>query len=409
MGAQSAVEKFAALHSGTEIWWDSSPLVYARWQEERGASWRDRPDLLDALARLGDFASQGGLLCGSTTNPPLAWKAIQADQEAWDTWTYAQACTNSSVEALLWRLYGEVCDRGARMLEPKFVASAGRYGHICGQVDPRQLTDLEAMLAQARGLRALRPNVMIKMPATQEGIKGIRILASEGISTTATLCFSVSQLVAVAEAAQAGFDEARRAGVDLTGARSCAALMLGRMEEVPLFAQQAVELGLELSDADLRWAGVAVARKGYELYRRRGYETRLLCASMRLGPVVDGSTRIWHLEQLAGGEMVMTIFPNILASFIELYADRDLTPRIEEPVPAEVLDKLLRIPYFAQAYDQDAIPQSEYINLPGVRITGAGFAQAMQSVEDYAQATLSKFIRDLAHARLCRDGQEETS
>lgn len=391
MGQSSAIERLASLNPETEIWWDSSPLVYEAWRQEQLSSPGALPGLADQLTRLWEpTAPYRGLVRGSTTNPPLAWQAIEADRAQWDDWTRQRARTVSSVEELLWSVYGEVCDRGAAKLEPIYRASQGRFGHICGQVDPRQLTDLDAMIAQAQRLHALRPNVMIKMPATKEGIEGLRILSSMGISTTATLCFSVSQLVAVAEAARAGFAGARREGLDLSGCRCCAALMMGRMEGVPQFQEQATERGIEISDADLRWAGIAVARKAYRIYRERGYETRLLCASMRLGPVVDGETRIWHLEQLAGGAMVLTIFPNILASFLNLYAHRELALRIHEPVPGEVLEKLLRVPYFAQAYGEDALAPEEYIDLPGVQATGGSFAQAMSTIEDYAAAMLAE-------------------
>jgi transaldolase len=226
---------------------------------------------------------------------------------------------------------------------------------------------------------------MIKMPATKEGIDGIRILSGEAVSTTATLCFSVSQLVAVAEAARAGYDHARGLGLDLAGCRSTAALMLGRMEDAPAFREQAERMDLALTEEELRWAGVAVARKAYRIYREREYETSLLCASMRLGPKIDGRTHIWHLEQLAGGEMVLTIFPNILASFIELYADAPLSATIEEPVPAEILEKLLRIPYFCQAYDENGVTPEDYANLPGVQLTGTGFSQAMEEIEAFTR------------------------
>ena len=325
-----------------------------------------------------------GLFRGATTNPPLAWGAIEAERFAWDAWVRKRARSAASAEELFWALYEEVCRQAGEVLAPLHRASKGRYGHVCAQVDPRRLTDLEAMLDQAHRLHALGANIMIKMPATQEGIEGIRLLSSEGISTTATLCFSIAQMVAVAEAAQAGAEAARAAGRDLGTWRCCAALMMGRFEEAPDFAQQAKALGISLSEADLRWAGIAVARKAYRIFRERGYNAYVLCASMRLGPEVDGQMRIWHLEQLAGGGIVLTIFPNILAAFLEAYANRPLEPHIEEPVPEEVLDRLLRIPYFRQAYEEDGISPEAFAQLPGVRLTAGAFSEAMQTIERYA-------------------------
>lgn len=384
----TALGGLCSLNSGTEVWWDSSPLVYDQW---RAVTLAGSPGLALAVNEFWDReAPAGGLIRGCTTNPPLAWQVIEANQPYWDAWTRERARTLLDAHELMWSLYSEVVDRGAALLEPIFHASGGRFGHICGQVDPRQLHDLSAMLAQAHRLHSLRPNVMIKMPATKEGIQGLQQLSGEGISTTATLCFSVSQLVAVGEATKAGFATARARGRSLHGCRCCAALMLGRMEEAPQFRAQAVAAGVELSDADLRWAGVAVARKAYRIYRKRGYETRLLCASMRLGPLVNGVTRIYHLEQLMGGEMVLTIFPNILASFMELYADRAPVPHIEEDVPADVLSRLQRVPYFVRAYDEHAVSPEEFADLPGVQITGGAFAQSMQTIADYASARLAE-------------------
>ncbi len=383
MPTPSAIRRLAELHPDTEIWWDSSPLILGAWRDECQRAWSGRPDLLEALEDLGGFQSLARVFRGCTTNPPLALQAIQQDAEAWDGWIAAQAPGTASPEELLWSTYEEVLRRGARILAPIWDESGGRYGHICGQVDPRSLADVDAMVAQGQRLHAVHPNVMIKMPGTREGIEGIRVLSSLGISTNATLCFSVAQILAVAEAARDGFAEARAKGVNMTGARSVATMMLGRMEDAPPFAEQARQQGIELSEVDRRWAGVAVARQTYRLLKERGLETMLLLASMRMGPTIDGETEIWHLAQVAGGRTVMTIFPNILAAFIESYAGRPLEPTIEQPVPADVLERLLRVPYFRQAYEPEGVSPEGFGDLPGVRITGASFAESMQTLADH--------------------------
>lgn len=385
MSTQSAIRRLAELHPDTEIWWDSSPLIFDAWRQECRQAWAERPDLLQALDDLGRFDSLQRVFRGCTTNPPLALQAIQDDADAWRAWIADQAPQAASAEELLWTTYMEVLRRGARILAPLWEESGGRYGHICGQVDPRSLMDTDAMVAQAQRLHAVHPNVMIKMPGTREGIAGIRILSSMGIPTNATLCFSVAQILAVAEAARDGFAEARANGVDMTGARSVATMMLGRMEDAPPFAEQAQELGIPFTEVDRRWAGVAVARQTYRILEERGLETMLLLASMRMGPTINGKTEIWHLAQVAGGRTVMTIFPNILANFIESYADRELAPTIEQPVPADVLERLLRIPYFRQAYEPDGVAPESFGELPGVKITGAGFSESMQTLADLVE------------------------
>ena len=390
MSAASSIRRLAELHADTEIWWDSSPLIFEAWRRDCQGTWGDRPELLEALEDLGQFDSLDGVFRGCTTNPPLSLQAIEEDPVKWDAWILEQAPQAPSAKELLWRTYEEVLRRGTKMLAPLWEESAGRYGHICGQVDPRNLVDTDTMVAQGQRLHAVSPNVMIKMPGTREGIEGIRILSSMGISTNATLCFSVAQILAVAEAARDGFAEARAKGVDMKGARSVATMMLGRMEDAPAFGEQALEQGLELSEVDRRWAGVAVARNAYRILQERGLETMLLMASMRMGPTVDGQTEIWHLAQVAGGRTVMTIFPNILASFIETYSDRELEPTIEQPVPEDVLERLLSIPYFRQAYEPEGVAPDGFGDLQGVRVTGESFAESMQALDDHVATIWTK-------------------
>lgn len=384
MTATSAIRRLAELHPDTEIWWDSSPLVMDNWRRACQQAWAGRPALLEALEDLGSFQSLERVLRGCTTNPPLALQAVQEDPATWDAWMREQAPRAASAHDLLWQTYEEVLRRGARRLVPLWDASNSRYGHTCGQVDPRNLVDTDLMVSQGQRLRAVHPNVMIKMPGTREGIEGIRILSSMGISTNATLCFSVAQILAVAEAVRDGFAQARAQGVNMKGARSVATVMLGRMEDAPAFDEQARQVGLELSETDRRWAGVAVARQTYRILRERGLETMLLMASMRLGPTVDGVANVWHLAAVAGGRTVMTIFPNIMAAFIETYADRELEPTIEQPVPESVLERLLKIPYFRQAYEPDGVSPQAFGDLPGVRVTGPSFADSMQTLADSA-------------------------
>ena len=101
---------------------------------------------------------------------------------------------------------------------------------------------------------------------------------------------------------------------------------------------QARALDLELSDADLYWAVIAIFRRAHSIYKERGYPTKLMAASMRLGPTTDGVTRVWHLEKLAGADAVMTVFPNAFEAIIKSYSDIPMEPQIDEPVPGDILE-----------------------------------------------------------------------
>ena len=155
-------------------------------------------------------------------------------------------------------------------------------------------------------------------------------------------------------------------------------------KEVQITFWQAQAAGIELSEADIRWAGIAIARKAHRLFRERGYATRLMAASMRIGPTIDGKVHVWHLEKLAGLDGVLTVFPNIFEAFLANYGDRPLEPQIDDPVPDEVLERLLRVPYFAEAYDEHGIAPEDWIHHPALVATANSFVQSMESVEAFA-------------------------
>jgi len=159
---------------------------------------------------------------------------------------------------------------------------------------------------------------------------------------------------------------------------------LGRYEDAPPMQAQAAELGIQLSDADKRWAGIAIFRKAHRLFQERGYPSKLMAASMRLGPVIDGVTRVWHLEKLAGANAVLTVFPNIFEQWIQSYQTLPLESQIDEPIPDEALERLLRIPYFVQAYEEEGIAPGDWVHHPALQATAGSFAQAMEKVEQFA-------------------------
>ncbi len=388
MANTNPVKKLIELNPQMEIWWDSSPLIYEEWIRGAGQAYRDLGLFQLAKTQVGATCfTPASLLHGATTNQPLTWQVLERQPERWGKWLAAQApsATDSGDREAMWRLFIQVAAQGADMLWPICEASDYGRGQICCQVDPRDMTDLEAMLDQARRIHAARPNLMVKMPGTKEGIEGVRILTAEGIPTNVTLGYTVAQLVAVGEAARTGLAEARRQGGQSPYWRSCAVMMLGRYEEAPTMQQQARELGIELSEADLRWAGIAIFRKAHRIFQERNYPTKLMAASMRPGPRVDGAIRMWHLEKLAGANAVLTVFPNIFEAFLSAYAELPLEPHIDEAIPDEVMERLLRIPYFVEAYEEDGLAPEDFVSHPALQATATSFAQAMEKVEQFAR------------------------
>jgi transaldolase len=346
----NALARLLALNPQTELWLDSSPMI------------------LDSPRWAGKLDALKPLFSGVTTNPPLSWQVLQERPEHFRKRIAEIKAQDLPRGEKFFRLYASIIAEGA--------AGLGR-GFLSGQVDNRDSRDTGAMLAFALRLRALAPNIMVKMPATAEGIAGIERLSALGIPTNATLTFSLSQVLAVAEAVKRGLAEARKNGVDLAGFRSVVTLMLGRLEDSRAFKAEAEAKGESLSEEERRWAGLAAFKKALRLFQERGYESKLLAASMRKGP----GTAIWHLEKLAGAPVVLTVFPDILEAFLNGYAGAAMESRISEEVPAPILEKLLRYETFRKAYHEDGLGPEGWPDFGPVAECAQAFDQAAVDME----------------------------
>ena len=390
---ESVIERFSKTAPGLEIWWDSSPLVFENWAKKLicDAPVEKRAILEMQLRRLYDPGNiTQSLITGVTTNPPLSLNAIKDDPEYWKEWirSYLKNNSLSSVDAVYWELYKEIVRKGAQAILPIFNASSYRSGFLSGQVDPRAAFNAEQMLAQALELSGLAPNVMIKIPGTAEGIRVIRKLTARGISTNATLCFVVSQFIAVAEAVQAGLIEARRNNVDLTAWRSVVTQMSARWEDAVEFKEQARAAGFGLTTEHKRWGSISIFKRAYQIFRQRAYPSKMLNCSLRLGPVVNGKQRVWHLEKTAGADAIFTLPPGFIAQLLQEADDIDFKPRIWEPVPESVLNELNNVPYFRLGMDEYGYTQLEFNSLPPLLSTYNEFSAMTEKMVSFVRETM---------------------
>lgn len=389
----SVIERFAAASPGTEIWWDSSPLVIETWRAKmlEQAAPEHRGDLAEELLRLWDPDNpEATLFRGVTTNPPLSLAAIRDDPNRWAEWIRSHHAVNpdAGAEETFWALYKVIVRLGADAFLPLYESSGYRFGHISAQVDPRAAFDTDAMLRQAFDLAAISPNVMVKVPASTEGMPVLRELTRRGISTNVTLAYTVSQFVAAAEEVQAGLLEARSEGVDLTGWRSVITDMSARWENAPEFAAEGLDHGVELSAEDRRWAGIAVFAHAHGIFRRRAYPSKMLICSVRCGPVIDGVEHLWHLERTAGADAVFTLPPSFLAELIERFSSLTFESRIwDQPSPG-MLRRLEQVPYFNRGYRLDGIAAEEFDDIPPLQSTYEEFSKATEAMVAFVREQL---------------------
>jgi len=396
MEERNLLEKLVEVSPGMEIWWDSSPVIFDNWCKKMlaKAAPEDAEIMKRQFARMynrEDPMSQ--LFRGVTTNPPLSLQAIRDDEPFWEKVAGEIIRDNPGIdkESLFWRLYKEVVRRGSEMYLPLFEKSGYKEGYLSGQVDPRSVFDKDAMLAQALEIAAINPNVMIKVPGSKEGYEVIEELTARGISTNNTLTFILPQLVDCAKTVKRGLERARQNNVDLSKWRSVITHMESRYGDLGGLRDFAAEKGIELSEGDVRLAELAIFKKAYRYLEDNNLPSKMLSCSLRFGPSVDGKTRLWHLEEKAGASIVVTCPPPFIDQVLNFEGERDIVfekDRIHADIPKDVMDKLMRIPYFERAYAEDGYTREEYNTHPALQRTAEQFSKATDEMVAFAARCL---------------------
>ncbi|KWV33419.1 transaldolase [Micromonospora rifamycinica] len=226
---------------------------------------------LDDLSRVR--LSSGGLdrlrreqhVAGVTTNPTIFAKALSdADEYNWQLKDLATRGIEVEEAVRMLTTYDVrwACD----VMRPSYDGSAGVDGRVSIEVDPRVAHDTDRTVAEAKALWWLvdRPNLYIKIPATEEGLAAITATLAEGISVNVTLIFGLDRYSAVMEAFLAGLEQAKANGHDLSTIGSVASFFVSRVDSE--IDKQLDKIGSEEAKALRGKAAVANAQLAYERY-----------------------------------------------------------------------------------------------------------------------------------------------
>ncbi len=397
MEERNLFEKLVDVSPGMEIWWDSSPVIFNNWCRKMldKAAPEDRDTLQGQFDRMyNESDPEGQLFRGVTTNPPLSLQAIQDDPPYWRNAAKEVIADNPGIdtETLFWTLYKQVVKRGSDMYLPLFEKTGYKEGYLSGQTDPRSAFDKDAMMEQALSIAELNPNVMIKVPGTKEGYEVIEELTARGIATNNTLTFVLPQLVDCAESVKRGLEKAKANNVDLTQWRSVITHMESRYGDLGGLRDFAAEKGIELTEGDVRYAELAIFKKAYKYLEDNNLPSKMLSCSLRLGPTVNGKTRLWHLEEKTGAGVVVTCPPGYIDQIINFAEEKEIefeADRIHADIPKDVMDKLMRIPYFEKAYAVDGYSRDEYNSHPALVKTAEQFSKATDEMVKFAADCIS--------------------
>ena len=283
--------------------------------------------------------SDGGLthqldadaLTGMTSNPTIFEKALA-------TGTAYDAQLAAAPEGLTpWQLFELIesddvrtaCDQFRSVYEQ----SGGTDGFVSIEVSPNVANDVDATVDEAHRLWKLvnRPNVMIKVPGTEEGSKALRRLIADGLNVNVTLLFSVEAYARVIEAYLTGLEERMKAGGDLHGVNSVASFFISRVDaEVDARLDAMIRNADDASRSRLGAlkgkAAVANAKLAYALFQRhfagpRWEKLRAKSARVQRPLWASTSTKnpayrdVMYVEQLIGPDTVNTMPPGTITAF----------------------------------------------------------------------------------------------
>ena len=300
---------------------------------------------------------------GATTNPTIVGDVLKKEMHLWRERIAEIVEQNPtwSEDEITWQLIEEMAMRGAELLLPVFEREGGKKGRLSIQTDPRLYRDAARIAEQALRFAALAPNMQVKIPVTEAGVQAIETVTAAGVNINATVCFTVPQALAVAEAVERGLRRREATGEDVSSMAPVCTLMVGRLDD---WMQVLMKRdGVAADPGCVPWAGLACMKKAYAMARERGYRTRLLAAAYR---------HHLHWSELIGGDVVLTIPYSWQRLFNE--SDIAVVPRMDDPVPAEMAKELYdRFPDFRRAYDADGMTPAEFDSYGATARTLRGF------------------------------------
>jgi len=341
-----------------------SPL-HQMTQTTRTCLWNDSAGFEDLT-----YALEHGAV-GATCNPVIVLDVLKQEMPLWKNRIaeLIDARRSASEREIAWALVEEISATRAAMLRPIFDQQGGKNGRLSIQTDPIQYRNTEALMEQAMRFNALAPNMIVKVPVTAAGLAAFEDLTYKGVSLNATVCFSLPQCVAVAEAVERGLQRRERKGLSIATMGPLCTIMVGRLDD--WLKLQAERQNITINPGYLEWAGVAVFKKTYQLFQQRGYRLRLLSAAFR---------NHMHWSELIGGDVVISPPCKWQRRFNA--SDVAVEDRIHHPVDPKILSELSRkFPDFLRAYTDGGLAVEEFDTFgPTVR-TLRQFIEACHELE----------------------------
>ncbi len=280
---------------------------------------------------LQKLIDQDGLR-GITSNPSIFEKAIGGSNDYTDLLTQLGKQGLPTGEIYERIVVRDIQDSADKLL-PVYKSTNRRDGYVSLEVSPTLARDTQGTIEEARRLwKAVnRPNIMIKVPGTPEGVEPVRRLISEGININITLLFAQEAYIAVAEAYLDGLEAALKSGKDISGIASVASFFVSRIDSlvdsnIDERMKTAKGADAQLLESVRGKVAIANAKQAYRYYQKMIESPRWKALAAKGAQVqrllwASTSTKnpkyrdVLYIEELIGPDTVNTIPPATMDAF----------------------------------------------------------------------------------------------
>jgi transaldolase len=304
---------------------------------------------------------------GCTNNPSYTQKMIDHPSEG----EYAGKIMDETLREVKdeWGAAAEFQRRLVKPIAKKFLPvfqnKAGHKGYVSIQGDPVHEEDPDVIIREALENRKISPNICCKIPTTRSGLQAMEYLISQDIPLNATEIFAIHQGVVLCESYQRA---SRKHG-------KTPQLYISHIAGIydDYLQSEVIKNAVEISPDVLWQAGLAVARRLYQIMEERHYP----------GIFVAGGARgLHHFTEMVGGKVCCTINWEGTADQL-LEQDPPVVYRLFNPVPQKVIDELMeKLPDFKRGYLEDGLEIEEFESFGPVNLFRSSFIKSWKRVLD---------------------------
>jgi transaldolase / glucose-6-phosphate isomerase len=341
------------------------------------------------LLQNGELAAmiKDGLIRGITSNPSIFKKAI-ANSSDYDEALKPMAWSGLDPEKIFFELAIEDIRAATDLFAPLYKESKGGDGYVSLEVSPYLADDTEETIKQAKWLweTVNRPNLMIKIPATIEGLPAITAAIAYGINVNVTLIFSIERYAAVIDAYMAGLEQRLAANLPADHIASVASFFVSRLDTKIDKALEAI--GTADANSLLGKVALANSRLAYVLYEEKLGTDRFKALASKgalaqrplwasTGTKNAAYSDVLYVDELIAPNTVNTVPPHTLANFQD-HGKASLSLQGHEDDSQAILDKLAALDI---SLDQATLELEE----AGVKSFADAFTDLLNTIEDRAK------------------------